>query len=216
MLERIRDITLTLAAVTIMSVFLMAVTGQGDIVLIHGFNGSGPVPVRADLSTRALVAINYEHHEVHNNNLYMVSDYATVDDGNTRELLIETPDSLEWAHFTFEVIGTYETTVQFYEATTKTTGTSMTEINHNRNSSNTTNVVVTHTPGSSGDGSLIFQAKFGGDTGPAMAGGIRGNIRPEQELMLKQNTKYLLRITSGTDSNNITTLMGWYDHANED
>ena len=58
MLGKIRDVILILVA----AMFLMAVTGQGDIALIHGFNGSKPVPFLADLSTRSQVNIPYEHH----------------------------------------------------------------------------------------------------------------------------------------------------------
>lgn len=189
MLKKIRDVILILVA----AVFLMAVSGQGDITLIHGFNGSSPVPIRADLSTRALVQIDYEHHEVHNNGSFIATDAATVDDGNTRELLIETPDTVVWAHFTFVVTGSLDTTVEFFETSTKTTGTAMSELNRNRNSGASTSVVVTHTPGGAGDGNLIFQSKFGGDTGPASSGGLRGESRPEGEIVLKQNEVYLIK-----------------------
>lgn len=212
MLGKIRDVSLILAA----AMFLMAVTGQGDIALIHGFNGSKPVPFLADLSTRAQVGIPYEHHEVHNGLLFYVTDTASLDDGNSRELLFETPNTTKWMHFTFKTTGSFETTVYLYEDTTKTTGTAMTEWNHNRNSSTTATMVVTHTPGSSGDGSLIYTAYFGADAGPAATGGIRGDTRPEQEIVLKQNAKYLLRVTSGTDSNAITTVAAWYEHADQD
>jgi len=216
MLRKMRDVLLTLSALTILSVFLMAVSGQGDISLIHGFNGSKSVPFLADLSTRAQVTIDYGHHEVHNGELFYITDTASLNDGNSRELLFETSDTDEWVHFTFETTGSYETSVYLYETTTKTTGTAMTELNHNRNSANAATMVVTHTPGGAGDGTLIFTAYFGADSGPAAMGGIRGNTRPEAEIVLKQNTKYLLRVTSGTNSNAITTIAAWYEHADKD
>ena len=205
-----------LLIVILIGVFILtAAWAASDAVLIQGFNGSAPVPIRADLSTRAMVGISYEHHEIHDGRSYIVTDAVSVDDGNTRELLIETPDTAVWAHFTFVVTGSLDTTVEFFETTTKTTGTAMTELNRNRNSGNSTSVVVTHTPGGAGDGNLIFVAKFGGDTGPSGSGGLRGESRPEGEIMLGQNEKYLIKITSGTNGNNITTTMSWYDHSDE-
>jgi len=162
-----------------------------------------------------MVTTEVEHHFVHLGKSFLVTDAVTVDDGNTRELLIETPDTTEWAHFTFIVTGSLDTTIEFFETTTKTTGTAMTELNRNRNSVSSTGIAVTHTPGGAGDGNLIFNAKFGGDTGPAGSGGLRGESRPEGEILLKQNEKYLIKITSATNGNNITTTMSWFDHADE-
>lgn len=211
MLSKLRDILLILVA----AVFLMAITGQGDITLVHGFNGSKPVPFKADLSTRGQVIVDYEHHEIHDGGSFFATDTATLNDGNTRELLIETPNTTVWSHFCFLVTGSLETTVELFETSTKTTGTAMTEYNRNRNNGNSTTVVITHTPGGAGDGNLIFKTIFGNDAGPPAGGGLGGQSRPEHEIVLGQNETYLIKITSGTNANNITTLLSWYDHTDE-
>ena len=46
-------------------------------------------------------------------------------------------------------------------------------------------------------------------------GGGGGEARALHEWVLKQNTKYLLRITSHTDANVISVSFDWYEHTNE-
>ena len=36
------------------------------------------------------------------------------------------------------------------------------------------------------------------------------------EFVLKQNTKYLIRITSNSDANKVTTALEWYEHTDKD
>ena len=102
-----------------------------------------------------------------------------------------------------------------FEGTAKTTGTTMVEFNHNRNSTNTAGVVVTHTPGAGADGTAIDQRRFGNDSGPAGKGGGGSSTRGTLEWVLDQNTDYLFRVTSHTASNNISIVLDWYEHTDK-
>jgi hypothetical protein len=197
-------------------VFILGVASQEQIVNIAALNGSGWRPTSGDTSTRSLTNISYEHHEIHEGEAY-VTTYAvdTLDDTDTAELLIETPNTTKWAHLIVDVMGTHDTTIVFSETSTKTTGTAMNEVNRNRNSGNTAGIVVTHTPGGAGAGTTIYTAIFGADATPA-SGGVFGNHRGRAEFILKQNEKYLLVVTSATDGNRVSIFLNWYEHTDKD
>lgn len=36
-----------------------------------------------------------------------------------------------------------------------------------------------------------------------------------EEIILKQNTKYILRVTSGTNGNLTNLYLSWYEHTNK-
>lgn len=159
--------------------------------------------------------ISYPHHEVHAGTAFVVADIQTLNDGVSFEYLLQTPDTTKWVHALIKCAGSYDTKVTLFEATTKTTGTTMTEINRNRNSANTAGLVVTHTPGGAGDGTQLWTARFGNDSGPASLGSGVGQIRGDNEWMLQQNAAYLLRVTSYTDNNNISIEIDWYEHTDK-
>jgi hypothetical protein len=168
-----------------------------------------------DGPTHVTTTIEYEHHEVHSGRMYHVTRVVQLDDANSDEILIETPNTTRWGHFTPSVQGSFDTEWWLFETTTKTTGTAMTEHNHDRNSSNVAGIVVTHTPGAGADGNEIDHRRFGNDAGPAGKGGSGSDTRANNEWILKQNTKYLLRVTSHTDTNNISIVLDWYEHRNK-
>ena len=62
----------------------------------------------------------------------------------------------------------------------------------------------------------MWTSRFGNDSGPAGRGGDGGGTRGNNEWMLKQNTDYLVIITSHTDTNNIAVEFDWYEHTDKD
>jgi len=168
-----------------------------------------------DAATNAVVRISDAHKETHDGNHFVVSEVNSLDDTNTREYLVTTPNTTKWSHFMLTVIGSLDTKIDVYEDTTKTGGTGLTEHNRNRNSSTTATTTVAHTPSGAGDGTLIFTMRFGHDTLSTALGGIVDTSRGENEWVLKQNAKYLIRITSNTDGNNITSILNWYELTNK-
>lgn len=97
-----------------------------------------------------------------------------------------------------------------YEGITSTEGTGITEFNRNRNSATEATCVVVHTPTVSNTGTLLRTKHFG--TGKTAGVETHEN----DEWVLKQNTKYLIRLTNATTSANYCTLvLNWYEHTNK-
>src|SRR5690606_31486877 len=125
-----------------------------------------------------------------------------------------TPDTTKWAHMTFYLDGSAITQFQFYEGTDKTGAVAQTIGNNNRNSSATnTTLIYIGTAGGPKDGTLAYQYKGGTATQQSRAGSDAGN---NEEIILKQNTKYILRITSGTNANLTNIRLEWYEHTDKD
>lgn len=170
--------------------------------------------LRADSSTESLQVIDYPHHEIHSGNSYFLTYGATVGDGANLEIRIGTPNTTKWAHMELNVEATGQTDIDLYEDTTVTHSSDVILTkNRNRNSSNTSGLTICHTPTGSGDGTILAMEIFGLDTGTGatrrLSGGEAGG---RAELILKQNSAYLLRVTSATAGNRVMVILSWYEH----
>ena len=163
-----------------------------------------------DPTTNMIKSIDAPHYEIHEGHHFNYCDYAlnqAVD--TTIEFVMTTPNTTEWVHFTFSVYASAGATLELYVETSGVTGgTAITPRNNNRNSSNTSSVTLVKDPASiTSDGTRASGY---------LAGGTRtsGIASREQEYILKQNTAYLVRITSLANSNNISWCAEWYEHTN--
>jgi hypothetical protein len=166
-----------------------------------------------DRITRALNVIDYAHHEIHAGSHFLYTDAITLGAAATQDYLITVPDTTKWPHIIFILDGSAITQFDLYEDTDKNGTTLQTVGNSNRNSANVAGVTVHKgTEGGSTDGTLIHTYKGGSATNQA-----RGNAgtRNDEELILKQNTKYILRATSGTAGNLVNVNLSWYEHTNK-
>lgn len=169
------------------------------------------IPLLIDPSTEAMPIVDYAHHEIHEGDHYFIKGWMDLTNAQVFDFLATTPDTLKWAHMVVAFSSEAESHITIYEGTTTSAdGTAVTAVNRNRNSSNTPGVVVTHTPTVTGVGTQIASYKMGS---MQKAGGeVRGN----NELVLKQNTKYLIRITNDTALNNwFDYLADWYEHTDD-
>ena len=165
-----------------------------------------------DGKTTALKTIDYEHHEIHDGSHYFYTDSVEFDSSGVQDYMITTPDTTKWAHLIFMASGSAITIIQVYEAGNRTGTTEQTLFNSDRNSIKTSGLVVHKgTSGGSTDGTLIFQRKSGAAAGASRTG--METIR-SGEIILKQNTKYIIRITSGTNDNLTNLQLVWYEHTN--
>lgn len=164
-----------------------------------------------DPYTRGQVQLAYCHHEIHEGNLFYIERVdATMVDTNKIEIVIVTPNTTKWPHAFIGVSVTGASTLQIYEGVvTSADGTAMTEANRNRNSSAEATVVVTHSPTIDDVGTLL-QTKYCGATGKFSADGE--DQRNENEWILKQNTKYLLRLTANAEIKG-KLFCNWYESA---
>lgn len=157
-----------------------------------------------------IISIPHDHHEIHDSSTYRYADAVTLASGASQDYLITTPNSTKWPHMTFIVDGTAVTTFTLFEASDKTGTTPQTVWNANRNSTNiATTTVHKGTSGGTTDGTALVIYSSGTATGsnannPSI-------VSHNTEIILKQNTKYILRITSGTTGNLCNLFLDWYE-----
>lgn len=167
-----------------------------------------------DASTGVQTTIDYEHHEVHAGSHFFYTDSASLNDGLSTSYVIQTPNTTKWAHMTFAATGNAITTVDLYESIDLTgVGARQTIPNSNRNSASTSGLEIWDAiaPGAPG-GTLIWTMKSGSATAQSRAGITTDH---SNEIILKQNTRYMIRVTSGT-ANNLTNLqLEWYEHTDK-
>jgi hypothetical protein len=168
-------------------------------------------PLKSDASTASLMIIDYAHHEIHSGSHYFVSGTVDVVGAATnQDILVVTPNSTKWAHMLWTLEAEDEFVFYLYEdTTTSADGSAATEINNNRNSANTADVVVTTGPTVTGVGTLIDSATIG-------AAKTIGSDSRDKELILKSNTKYLFRFTkTNAGTHWLNYKLSWYEHTNK-
>jgi hypothetical protein len=166
-----------------------------------------PFPV--DDASQAVITIDNHHHEIHEGDAYFYSDSVTLASAATQDYLITTPNTTKWAHMVVEMDGTAVTTFQFYEGATRTGTTLQTLWNNNRNSANTAGVTIHKGATGGADGTLMKAYSSGTSSGNSK---MPSTLGFGSEVILKQNTKYLVRITSGTAGNLCNINFNWYEH----
>lgn len=168
--------------------------------------------VRLDEATGYLVFTDVFHHETHSSNAFIAGDLIDLGNGLVRDILIVTPNTTHWAHMFITIVTESETDLKMYEGTTASNnGTAITAFNKNRNSATAATTLIFHTPtvAPGSEGVMLPPLHWGSGKG------VGGGERSSEEWELKQNTKYLLRITNSTTSANQTnTILRWYEHTN--
>ena len=165
-----------------------------------------------DPTTHGLVALDWVHHETHEGDLFQYYDAITLASAATQDYLITTPNTTTWAHMRFTLDGLAVTKFELFEASDKTGTTLQTAYCSNRNSSNVYTITIHKgTSGGSTVGTKIKIYSSGSSSGSSktMSSATGG------EIILKQNTKYILRATSGTADNLINVKLEWYEHTNK-
>lgn len=157
--------------------------------------------------------IDRPHVEIHEGEAYFAVASAALTATQVVNMRIQTPDSDKLTHVTFDLSTALLATFGVYETTTFTyvTANDITAFNRNRNSDNTSANLLCHTPGGSGDGTALAVITVGGASANGRSNGP-GAIDSRGELILKKNTAYLLRVTSGAASNAYSLVVDWYEH----
>ena len=180
----------------------------------------GPIisPFVRDLTTHAITTIEYEHHEIHGGRGYSLSQSTATDALDIAAPLtvwIITPNSTRWAHMTWELSVSAMALFSIFEDDGNASnfdisgGDAGVAMNANRNSTNTsvltlaTGVTVTKAE----TGALIYSEYLGGFK-------QSGTASRRHEMILKQNTEYLFRLTSIADNNEGSMNLDWYEHKN--
>lgn len=166
---------------------------------------------QVERTTNSLKVIDYSHAELHSGAHYFARSWITLGNSESAELLIVTPDTERWAHMIFQGSGEDgEILAEIYEdAVTSDDGVRDNERNRNRNFPDDNTTFVYRGPVVSNLGTLLADNVFG--SGKSSGGGGRD----AEEILLKQNTKYIFRVTNNTVSaNKINWTLDWYEHTN--
>ena len=200
---------------------------------------------RLDASTHSMQVVDYAHHEIHSGSSYTCHYSQDVSDTDYRTAItFKTANTTKWGHLIAAVHGTDAAIAYIYEAVLIEAGTAgepaaCVIYNRNRNSSNTSGFISQHATPVTGGASAWTEAKLadgnvgddadwavtteleiermplGGGTSPAKA--IGGAGRGEQELILKQNTVYMVMIQSLNANDNTHSIhLDWYEHSDKD
>jgi hypothetical protein len=160
-----------------------------------------------DRLTKALITIDYAHHEIHEGSHYYYTDCVELASAAVQDYMFTTTSKYNHLSFSFE--GSAITAVDVYEGSDKTGTTLQTIFNNSRNSTKTTvNTIHKGTSGGTTDGTKIWCHKSGSATNQATSG---VSSSQDSEIILKLNTKYIFRITSGTNANLTNIKLGWYE-----
>lgn len=165
---------------------------------------------KVDRPTDSIVITPYEQHKINAGDHFYFMDTANLGASGTANYMIITPDTTKWGHMTIGISTIGDTMVTLDESVSgSSTGSTVTVFNRNRNSSTTPGVVITRMAVGATDGTLVWNTYIAED------GKIKGSPAGQNELVLKQNTKYLLLLKSATASNVLTTIFDWYEFTDE-
>lgn len=187
---------------------------QGEV------SDSNPLPVKlvdsngnesiSDESSGALLTILSSHHEIHEGNHYFIASFDTVNNNDNLDFCVTVPNISKEIHMLFEVQSTAKLEVYMYEgADFDNDGTTVTPVNSNRNSNNTSSLNVQSGNTINNVGTLLSKYSWGSATNPVKVTG--GGFGRETEIVLKSNTKYLFRFTSRADNNLVSYKSTWYE-----
>jgi hypothetical protein len=159
-----------------------------------------------------------QHAAIHNGRAWVYSDVITIGVAAEWELILTTPNTTDWLHWNFAYEASNVCEVTLFEATEKVyeAGNALTIRNRDRNSSNTpvTGFTFGHTPSGVGsDGTEIANHKIGTAGGNAILTSASTSAR--DEIVLKQNTKYLINIAA-IDTTIVSVDMPFYFHTDMD
>lgn len=169
---------------------------------------------RLDASTQSLQVIDYAHHEIHAGSHYFYDDTHSLAKNASIMHLLVTPDTTKWAHLAFAVGSTGgQILVEMFEGpTVSNVGTIEPMFNRNRNFPDTPTTLLYETPTVSADGLRIDRATYGTTEKKSIGGGDRSN----SEIVLKQNTMYLFRISEQNVNPAVVNItFDWYEHTDK-
>jgi len=167
-----------------------------------------------DYISGLLSTIDHVSYAVHLGCAYIMSDVQSVST-TTQKWLIITPNTTEWAHMNFSIECTGEMYVVVTEGADRTTGTELTPINHNRNITATAEVRVLRgaTGGTTDGATTIFAERVGSTTSGPFGGGGLGKGGNAREFLLRQNTRYVVSVTTYA-AVYVSLELDWFEHTN--
>lgn len=171
---------------------------------------------QTERTTNSIQVMEYSHAEIHSWSHYYAWNYYPLLKDWVKDILIVTPDSDRWAHMTVAVDTVTSSVVYelFENITTSNDWTRDNERNRNRNFTDNNTTFVYEDPIITWWATLVnrlVNRYFW-----AWRWSAWGWARDSEEILLKPNSKYLLR---ATEQWNVATIINitldWYEHINK-
>ena len=160
----------------------------------------------------AISTMDVEHYEIHEGDHFLCSSVQSVTGNATIDYVLSIGSKP--AHLVFSIIGndagingaTYE------GVTSNNDGTLVTPINNNRLSSNTSTLTNRVNPTNINITGATLLRSFRSGTGGTPSQRKSGSVERSREVILKTNTKYLIRTTNlSSATNNVSIDISWYE-----
>lgn len=163
-----------------------------------------------DKHTGADVGVELEHHLNHIGKAFIIEKVYTLASGATKDFVFETPaEGTFEIHIVPDAKATLKLNLKLYEDTeADADGTLVTPLCRNRAHPTSSSVVVREDPTVTAVGTLLLEHESGTATG---ATGAAASSREADEITLGYSKKYRIRLTSGANSNVVTTKIRWYE-----
>ena len=146
---------------------------------------------------------------------FFYSDAFTLaETTDIRDYIFVTPDTAEWAHFTFHASGSAITEVSLWEDTQYSSTDALTTYNNNRNSTDVADCLLyLATATSTTDtGTRLIHINSGSATQQSRDSTEGGY---EDELFLKRNASYRINFATSSTNNLCNLKIQWHEHTNE-
>lgn len=172
-----------------------------------GTNGS---IFNQDLVSNNIVNIDQVHHQIHKGRHFQFTDITEdVQSATPKRYLLISPNTTTRIHLVYRLESFPGALVQLYEGTTvSANGSQLSTPNSNRNSLNTAELLAYEDPTVTGDGTLLFSDQEGSTT---TGGGVPSQVQHDDEVILKQNTRYQLKITVLANNTDTSIHVDWYE-----
>lgn len=183
---------------------------MSDYVLLNALTGAKLFAEDGEL----LAVLDYIHWKVHRGQMFAAEYLASVNNNASMDLLFVTGP--EETHIKFSVTAGGACTVYLYEDTiTSANGTIVPTHNHRRSATNVASAQLYRTPTVTTVGTALIPGRYLAG-GASQATRIGGAVRDEAELVLKPNSKYLLRVTNiSGGAVTVNPVISFYEHDEE-
>lgn len=167
-----------------------------------------------DFEESAMVTIDRAHHKVHEGDFYSVvrSTIVVASTNFANVLLPKTTHATgKDRHCTIDVSASNSGIFYLLENTGSTKaagGTTLTPINHKRNSTNASYFKAQLAPATKNAGTALYSIYLGGNS-PSVKIGASGGTR--DEYILKSSQDYLLRFDPENANTNVIYVTSWYE-----
>lgn len=179
-------------------------TGMLKVVVSDGTDNAG-----VDSYVSALQCIDVEHHEVHEGEMFTLSNLASLANGATSEILFVVGPTKN-PHIRFEAIADGVTNLYFYETPTySSTGIAITEYDMNRSTANSSEGTFYSDPTITNAGTALITGYIAGGEKSFRTG---GEVRSGSEFVLATSEVYLFRVVNNSGiGGSVLSLIEFYE-----